>query len=84
MSLQHELQLQPNDENIIYKETEARNNFMQALKQEESFAKQKSRQHWLTLGDIPILNFSMLQLLLEGLLTVSANAETKMIILLRI
>ena len=24
---------------------------MQALKQEESFAKQKSRQHWLTLGD---------------------------------
>ena len=51
MSLQHELQLQPNDENIIYKETEARNNFMQALKQEESFAKQKSRQHWLTLGD---------------------------------
>ena len=45
IAMQHELQLQPHDENLIEKETEARNNFMQAIKQEESFAKQKSRQH---------------------------------------
>ena len=28
MAMQHELQLQPQDENLIYKEIEARNNFM--------------------------------------------------------
>ena len=30
--MQHKLQLQPHDENLIDKETEARNNFMQAYK----------------------------------------------------
>ncbi|KAJ8505060.1 hypothetical protein OPV22_005946 [Ensete ventricosum] len=51
MAVQSELNLQPLDANLIYKEAAARNNFMQALKQEECFLKQKSRQHWLTLGD---------------------------------
>ena len=51
MAVQYELHLQPLDENLICKEVGAKDNFMQASKQEENFVKQKSRQHWLTLGD---------------------------------
>ena len=50
-SLQLQLQMTPNDTSLIREEKLVREEYTQALQAEESFAKQKSKQHWLSFGD---------------------------------
>lgn len=80
---QQQLNLDPMNSTLIIKENQCRETYFKALQKEESYAKQKSRQHWLALGT-PTQNSFMLHWNEEKQQTTSKNVDSKMEIILKI